>query len=68
MARPTANIGDRLLVPAGHAPVRIATVVDVVGPRGGPPLLVEWENGDHSLLFPSISARVLPAAHLDESC
>jgi hypothetical protein len=62
MSRPTARVGDQLLVPdpLGRAPDRIAVVTQVRGVDGGAPFLVRWEDGNETILYPSTAVRVLP--------
>jgi hypothetical protein len=55
-----ASKGDRLVVHGHHLgePERDGKIVDVLGADGGPPFLVEWEDGHVSRLYPSSDAAV----------
>jgi hypothetical protein len=48
-----ASVGDRIIVRGHHLaePTRQCVVIEVRGPDGGPPYLVEWDESDHSVLF-----------------
>jgi hypothetical protein len=56
-----ASVGDRIIV-KGHRvgePDRDCKVLEVRGPDGGPPYLVQWEdNGHEALYFPGSDAEV----------
>jgi hypothetical protein len=56
-----AAVGDRLVVvptQVDQSP-RDARILEVRGPDGTPPYLVEWsDNGHHGLVFPGSNARV----------
>lgn len=56
-----ASVGDRLVVVPTQMdqPTRDARILEVRGPDGTPPYLVEWaDNGHHGLVFPGSDARV----------
>jgi hypothetical protein len=56
-----AAVGDRLVVHSVHVdgPVRDGRVVEVRGPDGSPPYVVEWaDTGHQSLYFPGADATV----------
>jgi hypothetical protein len=58
-----AAAGDRLVIRAHHAGElnRIARILEVRGPDGTPPYLVEWcDDGRVGLLFPGSDAVVEP--------
>jgi hypothetical protein len=58
-----AAAGDRLVIRAHHAGElnRIARILEVRGPDGAPPYLVEWcDDGRVGLLFPGSDAVVEP--------
>ncbi len=46
--------GDRLAVPGRHLGEgpRLGTVLAVRGDAGGPPYVVEWEDGDIAVCYP----------------
>ena len=56
-----AAIGDRLVV-KGHRtsePDRDAEILEIHGPQGGPPYLVQWSDDGHiGLVFPGPDALV----------
>ncbi len=55
-----AKVGDRLLV-EGHNEIvhrREGEVVEVRGPDGGPPYMVQWEDGHQGLVFPGPDAHI----------
>lgn len=56
-----ASVGDRLVV-KGHRvgePDRDAEVLEVRGPDGTPPYLVQWsEDGRVGLVFPGSDAKI----------
>jgi hypothetical protein len=61
-----AVVGDRLVI-KGHRVGehdRDARILEVRGPRGEPPFLVEWsDDGHHSLMFPGPDAVVEHLPH-----
>jgi len=60
-----ATTGDRLLVRGRHIgePDRDATVLETLGPGGGPPYRVRWsDTGLESLFFPGGDVSVQPAS------
>lgn len=63
-----ASVGDRIVI-KGHRvgePDRDCEVLEVHGPDGGPPYLVQWEDADHaSLFFPGSDATVQHFEHAD---
>ncbi len=48
-----AHVGDRVRVKGHHVgePDRCAEVIEVRGPGGTPPWLVQWDGTDHPTLF-----------------
>lgn len=61
-----AHVGDRLLIKGHtvHEPDRDARILEVQGPMGAPPYLVEWADDGHvGLVFPGSDAIV---EHLEE--
>ena len=56
----TASPGDRLVVHGHHQgePERDGEILEVVGPDGGPPYVVRWEDGRVSTLYPSSDVYV----------
>ncbi len=61
-----ANVGDRIVI-KGHRvgePERDCKVLEVHGPDGGPPYLVQWgDTGHQSLFFPGSDASVQHFEH-----
>jgi hypothetical protein len=58
---PRAKPGDRLVVKAHHVgePSRDAEILETLGPHGGPPFRVRWEDtGAETLFFPGSDASV----------
>jgi hypothetical protein len=56
-----AEVGDRLVVHSTHVdgPVREGKIVEVHGPEGLPPYVVEWEDTRRtSVCFPGPDAEV----------
>jgi hypothetical protein len=49
-----AQVGDRIILAADHVdqPTRDGKILEVRGPDGGPPFLVEWSDGHTGLIFP----------------
>lgn len=60
VTRPRVQVGDRLVLPARTVGggTRTAVVVEVWGAEGLPPLLLEWEDGSQTIVFPSSAAYV----------
>jgi hypothetical protein len=61
-----ASEGDRLVVRAPHVdePSQDGRILEVHGPDGGPPYLVEWSSDGHvSLYFPGPDAYVEHFTH-----
>ena len=61
-----AKVGDRLVIhsPSVDGPVRDGRVLEVHGPDGLPPYVVEWDDdGRTSLFFPGPDATV---QHFDD--
>ena len=59
-----AEVGDRLIVNSRHVgePPRIGEIIEVHGPDGAPPYLVNWVGEQHSVVvIPGPDARVEPA-------
>ncbi|MEU0987511.1 DUF1918 domain-containing protein [Streptomyces sp. NPDC005953] len=57
-----ANVGDKLVV---HGRIvgqhdRIAEVVEVLGPEGGPPYRVRFDDGHETLLSPGPDTVIQP--------
>ena len=48
-----ATVGDRIIVRSRHLdqPERAGEVIEVHGPDGGPPYLVQWEDTEHEAVF-----------------
>lgn len=59
-----AKIGDRLHVHSNTvgARDRVAEIIEVRGPAGGPPYLVRYPDGHESLVFPGPDCVIEPAA------
>ncbi len=58
-----AAVGDRIIVPGTHVdePGRDGEVLEVHGPDGTPPFLVQWsDTGHETLYFPGPEAHVHP--------
>jgi hypothetical protein len=56
-----ATVGQRLVIRAHHAgePIRDAKIVEVRGPDGGPPYMVEWsDDGRVGLVYPGPDAYI----------
>jgi hypothetical protein len=56
-----AAVGDRIVVHSQHVdgPVRDGEILEVHGPDGMPPYVVQWsDRGNTSLFFPSSDATV----------
>jgi len=56
-----AAVGDRLMVRSVHidGPVRDGEILEVHGPDGAPPYVVQWSDDGHtSLVFPGPDATV----------
>jgi hypothetical protein len=55
-----AQVGDRLIVRGHHVgdPERDAEIVEVRGPDGEPPYLVQWNDGHESVVYPGSDAFV----------
>jgi len=56
-----AEPGDRIIVRATHVgePDRDGEILEVRGPRGGPPFLVRWsDDGHEGLLFPGPDTQI----------
>lgn len=59
-----ANIGDRIVIASSNLeqPARDGKILEVRGPEGSPPYVVEWsDNGHRGLLFPGPDAHVFGA-------
>ncbi len=53
--------GDRLVIRSLHVDeaVRDGKILEVRGPKGGPPYLVRWsDNGHETLVYPGPDAQV----------
>ena len=55
-----ASVGDRLHVHAKVVgrPDRAGEIIEVRGPDGGPPYVVEFEDGNQRLVFPGPDAVI----------
>jgi len=56
-----ASVGDRLVVHSAHVdgPVRDGEILEVHGPDGLPPYVVQWADDGHTtLVFPGPDATV----------
>ena len=65
-----ASVGDRIVVHGHHIgePDRDCKVLEVHGPDGGPPYVVQWEDVDHpTLFFPGPDAILEHFEHRAES-
>lgn len=62
-----ARVGDRIILAADHVdqPTRDGKVIEVRGPDGGPPFLVEWSDGHTGLIFPG-PGSILRIGHGEE--
>jgi len=63
-----AAVGDRIVVKSRHLgePDRDCEVLEVHGPSGAPPYVVQWsDNGHQSLFFPGSDASVQHFEHVD---
>ena len=59
-----AQVGDRITMAAEHVgqSTREGTIVEVKGPDGGPPYVVEWADGHTGLIHPG-PGSVLKCVH-----
>ena len=65
-----ASVGDRILIAAAALgkPVRDGEILEVRGPGGTPPYLVEWsDDGAQTLFFPGPDAQLEHYAHEPEA-
>ena len=55
-----ADVGDELVARGRHVgdEDRAGVIVEVHGKEGGPPYLVRWDDGHHSVFFPSSDTLV----------
>ena len=61
-----AKVGDRIVIRGHRAgePNRDCEVIEVQGPDGGPPYLVQWgDSGHETLFFPGPDATVEHGEH-----
>jgi hypothetical protein len=64
--RSRARVGDRLVIHGHHEgePKRDAEVLEVLGPDGGPPFRVRWQDDGHeSIYYPGSDAHVEHIPH-----
>ena len=57
-----ATIGDRLLVHGNTVGERDRSgiIIEIKGPGGGPPYIVQFDDGHKGLVFPGPDAVVVP--------
>jgi hypothetical protein len=61
-----ASVGDRIVIRGHHIgePDRDCEVIEVRGPDGAAPYVVQWEDSDHrTLFFPGPDAAVQHFQH-----
>lgn len=67
--RVRVHVGDRLVLPPRtiDGSPRTAIVIEVLGADGMPPLLLEWEDGSQTIVYPSGTAYVERSGPTGES-
>ena len=58
-----AQVDDELVIQSPHLdePTRLGRIVEVRGPAGEPPYVVQWDDSEHTvLMFPGPDAHIRP--------